>query len=100
MKYEITQLNRTVDLDDEIVKIYQEYSSLRENPFVIVILSTYECEPTEEDVSNEELSKLCNEVMLNELKTLSLLPKALAYIESHYEEWTNGDIQEVDLSDF
>ena len=49
----------------------------------------------ESDVSDEELSILCNRVMLEELKSWNTLPKAIAYIEANYEKWTNSIMQEA-----
>lgn len=51
---------------------------MSEDPFVLVAISEYGHEPTAQEVSDEELSKLCNEVLLSDLKALALLPNALA----------------------
>lgn len=80
MEYTITKLNRTVTLNDELVEKYCEYETLREQPFCIVIRSTFGHAPSVEEVSDEELSALCNEILLDELKALALLPQALISI--------------------
>ena len=63
MKFDVVDLNRIVELDDEIVAEYCRYKPLSEDPFVIVAISEYGHEPTAQEVSDEELSKLCNEVL-------------------------------------
>ncbi len=81
MKFDVVGLNRIVELDDEIVAEYCRYKPLSEDPFVIVAISEYGHEPTAQEVSDEELSKLCNEVLLSDLKALALLPNALAFVD-------------------
>ena len=79
MKFDVVSLNRIVELDDEIVAEYRRYKPLSEDPFVIVAISEYGHEPTAQEVSDEELSKLCNEVLLSDLKALALLSNASAF---------------------
>jgi len=98
MKYEIKRIGRTVDLDDEILKMYREYMVLRDNPFAIVARSQFGHNPTKEEISDEELSALCNEVMLSELKTIEIMPKISEFLEKNYEKWTDGTMQEVEIT--
>jgi len=79
MQYTITRLNRTVELDDLLVEEYCKVEKLREQPFSIVIKSQFGHAPTIEEISDEELSHLCNQILISELKALCLLPKALFY---------------------
>lgn len=87
MLYKINRLNRTVDLDDILVNKYCEYETLRDQPFSIVIRSKYGHCPTKEELSDEELSKICNEVLFSELKALALLPKALSVVAENYDDF-------------
>ena len=75
-----------VDLDDELVAEYCKYETLREHPFCIVILSQFGHNPTVDEISDKELSKLCNEILLDELKALSLLPEVIKLIERRFED--------------
>ncbi len=86
MKFDVAGLNRIVELDDKIVAEYCKYKPLSEDPFVIVAISEYGHEPTAQEVSDEELSKLCNEVLLSDLKALALLPNALAFIDKNKQD--------------
>lgn len=38
--------------------------------------------PTQDEVSDEDLSELCNQVLLTELKAFALLPKVVSFIDS------------------
>ena len=86
MQYTITKIGRTVTLDDKLVDKYTQYDELREHPFSIRIKSQFGHKPTIEEISDEELSKLCNEILLDELKALTLLPKAITVIEEKYKD--------------
>lgn len=88
MLYTIKRLNRTVDLNDDLVNKYCEYESLRDQPFSIVVRAKYGHCPTEGEVSDAELSELCNSVLLSELKAMALLPKAVSVIEEKYDAGT------------
>ena len=81
MLYTIKKINRTVNLDDELVKKCKEYDELRDYTFCIVIRTKYGHAPTREEVSDSELSQLCNEILLSELKALMKLPQALRFID-------------------
>ena len=75
MKFELKKLGITVDLDDELYNEYSKYDDVRENNFGICILSKYW--DNYKNISIDELSKLCDEVLLSNLKALALLPKAI-----------------------
>lgn len=103
MKYAISQLNREVELDDLLVNEYVKYDDLTEYNFVIVLASKFGHLPTEEEISDEELSSICNEVLFGDLKALALLPKALEAITQHHNEFTEaaktGTLLEFSLSE-
>jgi len=81
MKYTIKRLNRTVELDDELVQAYCEYETLRDQPFAIVIRTKFGHNPTVSEISDKNLSVLCNEILLAEMKAFALLPKAIDFIK-------------------
>lgn len=83
MKYTIERLHRTVELNDELVEKYCQYDELHDQSFSIVVRTKFGHIPTEEEVSNEELSKICNDILLEELKALSLLPQAVLFADEH-----------------
>ena len=99
MKYMISQLNREVELDDRLLNEYVKYSDLAEYQFCIAIRTKFGNNSS--NISDEELSLLCNEVLLGELKALTLLPKALEVISKHRadlkESAKNGKLLEFDL---
>ena len=99
MKYYIGEINRAVELDDELVKEYEKYDEIIDSTFTITICSNYGEHPSQEDVSDEELSKICNKILFGELKVMAVLPKFLNYFDSHYEEWTNNELHGIDLDE-
>lgn len=98
MKYYIERLNRTVELDDDLVNEYCKYEKLRDQPFSIAVRTEYGCAPTEEQVSNEELSNFCNEVLLHELKIMTAMPKIMKTIKENYEKFNKAS-EENELLD-
>ena len=68
MKYFIKRINRTVELDDTLVNLYREYKEIKDSLFTIVIYNEYGNSPTIDCVSDKDLSLICNECILNELK--------------------------------
>lgn len=86
MKYTIGKLNRIAILDDEIVSIYTQYRALRENPFVMRVISKYGYEPTAEELPEEEFSRLCNEVLLDEMELIAFIPEISKVIHKHVTE--------------
>ena len=97
MKYYIAKIDRDVELEDEIVEAYKQYGELHDSMFTLAIRGEYKRIPSKEELPDDVLSVLCNLVMINQMKALDMLPKALAYIESHYEEWTSGNPMEIEL---
>ena len=98
MKFDVTGLNRIVELNDDIVAEYCKYKPLSEDPFVIVAISEYGHEPTADEVSDEELSKMCNEVLLSDLKALALLPDALSFVEEHEQDLRDVAVDGIPMS--
>lgn len=86
MKYDIKKINRSVELDDNLVSEYTKYSELHEQSFTIIIRSTFGHAPTKEEINDADLSKMCNEILLSELQTMSLLPEALEIVDNHRKE--------------
>ena len=86
MKYDIKKINRSVELDDNLVSEYTKYSELHEQSFTIIIRSTFGHAPTKKEINDAELSKICNEILLSELQTMSLLPEALEIVDNHRKE--------------
>ena len=86
MKYEIKKMGRIVELNDEIVNLYQQVGKIDDSPFIIVIKSKFGHFPTEMEASDLELSKLCNEILMDELEAMTLIPKALKTVIEHETE--------------
>lgn len=101
MLYTIGRINRTVNLNDDLVSKYLEYDELHEQPFSIVIRTRFGHAPSETEISDDDLSALCNDVLLSELKALALLPKAISFIDNNYinykEQSENGELIEKQL---
>lgn len=87
MEYRIDRVGRTVSLNDEIVEEYCKYVELHDSIFMLAMRMKYEKVPTEEEVSKKELSEFCNEVLLDELEVMAMLPKAIQAVMDHWEEW-------------
>ena len=90
MLYTISRINRTVDLDNDLVSKYLEYDELHEQPFSIVVRTKFGHSPTKEEISDADLSSLCNEILLSELKALALLPNALSAINDEFIKKTQA----------
>lgn len=100
MRYYIEALNREVELNDELVNAYKELEGeLRQGPFVIVVLSKYGHEPTEQEISNEELSALCNKILATEIKVDLDMPRIIEAIYKHEKEFEKA-AQEGELLEF
>ena len=101
MLYTIKRINRTVELNDDLVKKYLEYDELRDQPFSIIIRTQFGHAPTEAEISDKDLSILCNDILLSELKALALLPKAVSVVENNYKELKDstelGEMKEYPL---
>lgn len=99
MQYKIKRIDRVVELDDTLVNLYIEHKEIKDSLFTIVIRNEYGDYPTKDVVSDEDLSLLCNECILNELKVWNLLPQVLEYIEAHHKEWTDHHLQEISMDE-
>jgi hypothetical protein len=101
MKYYIPEMDRTAELDDELVKEYCKHDSLRGNTFLVAFCMEYGKIPTRDEVSDDEFSEMCNELLADDIKCLAMLPAALAIINSNREEWHRkaaaGEFVEIDL---
>ncbi len=99
MKYEIKRLNRTVELNDELVEEYKKYDVLRDAPFSIAVRTRYGHAPAKDEISDKELSEFCNNVLLAELKAFTLLPGALKVVttEDYTQETKDGKLMEYQL---
>ncbi len=101
MRYYIERLNRTVELDDRLVRIYTEYERLRDQPFSIVVRCKYGHAPSTDEVSDEELSVFCNQILLSELKALSIIPRMQGYFNEHESDYIelakNGILKEFPI---
>ena len=83
MKYLISKINRTIELDDKLVQEFSKYDELRDSIFTILLRSKYKNGLSESNVSGKELSSVSNEILLTELKAIADLPAALeTYINS------------------
>ena len=87
MKYHIERLNRTVELYDRIVEEYTKYEKLRDQPFSIIVRNQFGHAPSQEEISDNDLSELCNEILLTELKAIAALPVTAQFIRQHENEY-------------
>lgn len=83
MKYMISQMNREVELADELVHEYLKYANLSECEFVMAAISEVGHLPTEGEISDERLSLLCMEVLLNNLQVFQDLPDIFLTLERY-----------------
>ncbi len=99
MKYNISKINRSVSLDDELMAIYSEIDELDESLFLIPIYATLHHKEKEIEqsgiapndyLSDEELSLICNKAILNELKVYSFLPDIMKNIDSIRQKFFCG----------
>ena len=88
MKFYISKINRIVELDDKIVNKYLQLEYvLKEGPFIIGIYGEYEHYPSEEEISQAELSTLCNKILLNEIEALLAMPSVIKCVQNHYDKF-------------
>ena len=85
MKYRISKIDRTIELDDVLVQEFLKYDELRDSIFTILLRSKYKNELTESDVSDDELSSVCNKILLTELKAIADLPAVVETYTSNLE---------------
>jgi len=85
MKYTLTRLNNlTIDLNDKLVEEYQKYDDITEFSFCIAIKNKYGENYNSTPI--EEINQLCNEVLLTELKAITLLSKTIQTISESVEK--------------
>jgi len=99
MKYYLEEINKTIKLDDELVKEYTKYNKLTDSMFLIPIYIKYGDDLSKEPIFDKDLSQICNDTILGELEVMAALPSFLKYLESHRKEWTNGELHEIDLDE-
>lgn len=104
MEYYIKELNRTVELDDNLVKKYEELEGpLRDAPFVLSTYFTYGYEPSEDEISNEKFSIFCNEVLCGEIETSLALPEVTDFIINNkdkiHKATKNGEFIDLNIEE-
>ena len=70
MLFKMNKIGRTVELDDNIVKMYQKTIGsgvITEHPFIISLKADFGHYPDETEFSDKELSEYCNNVLLQEI---------------------------------
>lgn len=77
MDYKIEKINRTITLNDDIVNEFRKYDKLRDSIFTIVLRSKYNGDFSEQKVSKEELSSVCNKILIDELEAIAALRAAI-----------------------
>ncbi len=85
MKYFISKINRIVELDDKLVKEFLKYDELRDSIFTILLRSNFKNGLSESNISDKELSSVCNRILLTELTAIADLPSALETYLKHKE---------------
>ncbi|MBR1853486.1 MAG: hypothetical protein IJ794_10165 [Lachnospiraceae bacterium] len=74
MLYTIQKINRTVELDDNLVDKYTQFKNIRDNLFVIAIALHYKesftDSPNVPDISDEELSAFCNKTLAEDMEIM------------------------------
>lgn len=98
MKFVITQINREIELDDILATEYLKYDEILEYPFVIALCLKYGDLPATDTISDKDLSDLCNEVLLEELKCFTLLPKALELMQFYRKDIETETKKEIYLN--
>lgn len=87
MEYYIKHLNRKILLDDVIVSQYLKLESeLRDAPFIISLYSVYEDEEIK-NLSDDDLSRFCNEVLLDEIQVDLDLPNVIETIVKNKDKF-------------
>lgn len=89
MEYFVEIINRSVELDDELANLFLQVDELNDSLFLIQI---YGITSDVSKLTDEELSKLCNNALLKELQMYAPLPgimKELPHIKEkqNKREW-------------
>lgn len=95
MKFTISKINRTVELNDELVQVYTEFKDIRENIFLISLYLKYHNFSTE--MSDKELSDFCNKALLKDLENMRDNAIVVNYIENNKDKIFNSDWKEEDM---
>ena len=85
MVFKMQEIGRTIELDDDIVSKYLQTVEPRiitEAPFILALKQDFRHYPTEEEMSSSELSRYCNNVLLQELEFCAALPRLNRFLES------------------
>ncbi len=89
MLFKMPKIGRTVELDDTIVSEYVktvEPSIVTESPFILALKQDFGHYPSEDEMSSDELSKYCDNVLLQELQFSAALPKLTQFLASGGED--------------
>lgn len=105
MKYFCTELKRTVELDDRLADFcfhVDEYGEERMNiAFAMAAIETYGDVPVDFSVTQEELSALCNRVLLSEVQLIHDWPKIIQCINSNRDKFEQaaqtGELLDIDI---
>ncbi len=84
MIYKIEELNRNVELDDEIAREYQKYKRLRDGLFMIALFFQYDKIP--ENISDEELSSVCNKAILKDMEVMTDNAKIVDFLQKNKDK--------------
>ena|GEM_PF-5941951 len=97
MKYHIDKLNRDVELDDELVKIYTQYRPLRDSMLVLRLLLHYKDDDGIAKLSDGELSLFCNRALAEDFKNAINVAEFVKNNKTILEKdwWTNPTEVEI-----
>lgn len=96
MLFYIGQLNREVELDDELAKIYTEYQELSESLFVLQLY--YKFRDEYKNLNDEQLSLACNKILIDDLRNMKDFAIAIQYLNCHQKQleelgWQNTPME-------
>ena len=74
MEYFVEEINRSVELDNELANLFLQVDEPSDSLFLIQI---YGATPDASELTDEELSELCNSALLKELQMYALLPRIM-----------------------
>lgn len=83
MKFNLLKIGRTVDIDDNIAKEYQKFKDIRENLFLLNIYSEFGKYPNETEVTDSDLSLLCNKTLVEDLENMAIHGTAIKFLEEN-----------------
>lgn len=90
MLYTIQKINRTVELNNDLVDKYTQFKNIRDNLFVIAIALHYKesfaDSPNVPDIPDEELSAFCNKTLVDDLETMRDNALVVQYIRENREK--------------